>query len=287
MTKAIDIWVNPFTPEIVKRDWIDYAKKHPDLEQGLSRWGILKRVGQGFTPAEYIAQMNEIGVDKSFIPSFKMGSYFPPGEFWMNLTNEEIKNIVDQYPDRLAGLCGINPMKRMEGVKELERAVKDYGFIGAHQHPFEHGPINDRIWYPYYAKCVELDIPIVCQVGAPGGLQPSANGRPILIDDVALYFPDLRFVACHTGWPWVEELICMAEKHPNVYIATTAHLPKYFDPSLVRFLNSRGQNKVLWGSDWPITSPRDSLALIEEMDLKKEAKEKYLRENAIRVFYKR
>ena len=60
---------------------------------------------------------------------------------------------------------------------------------------------------------------------------PSACGKPLLLDDIAIWFPELRLVGGHTGWPWTEELIAMAWKHPNVYIAVSGHSPQYWDPS--------------------------------------------------------
>lgn len=151
-------------------------------------------------------------------------------------------------------------------------------------HPYGFAPFNDRVWYPFFSACEDLGIPVLSQIGHSGELLPSSYGRPLLIDNVALDFPDLKIVACHTGWPWVEELIAMAWKHPNVYIGTTAHLPRYWDPSLVRFINTRGQDKVMWGTDWPITTPERNLPQVEELNLREVPKRKLLRDNALRIF---
>ena len=99
------------------------------------------------------------------------------------------------------------------------------------------------MWYPFFTKCCELDVPVVVQIGHSGGIHNSSYARPVLVDDVACDLPELKFVASHTGWPWVEELIAAAWKHPNVYIGTAAHMPKYWDPSLVRFINTRGRTR--------------------------------------------
>ena len=99
---------------------------------------------------------------------------------------------------------------------------------------------------------------------------------PILVDDIALYFPELKFVASHTGWPWCEELIALAWKHSNVFIGTCAHKPKYWDPKLVQFINSRGRGKVMWGTDYPILMPQECIDQIDELGLKPEAREQLL-----------
>jgi predicted TIM-barrel fold metal-dependent hydrolase len=140
------------------------------------------------------------------------------------------------------------------------------------------------MWYPFFTKCCELDLPVITQIGASGGIHPSAHARPILVDDVACDLPELKFVASHTGWPWVEELIALAWKHPNVYIGTAAHMPKYWDPSLVRFINTRGQDKVIWGTDVPFYDPKRMRREVDELDLRDGPKAKLLRANAARLF---
>jgi predicted TIM-barrel fold metal-dependent hydrolase len=173
----------------------------------------------------------------------------------------------------------------MDGVRALEEAVRRQGFVGAHLHPYGFGlGLNDAAYYPFYAKCVELDVPLVVQVGHSAESMPSAAGRPLLLDDVALYFPELRIVAAHTGWPWVEELIALAWKHRNLFIGTSAHAPKYWDPALVRFLGSRGMGKVLFGTDYPVLRHGEALAQIEPLRLRDEARAWLLRETARKVF---
>ncbi len=173
----------------------------------------------------------------------------------------------------------------MNGVRELEAAVKEHGFKGAHVHAYGFGiPINDAMFYPFYAKCAELGVPVEIQVGHAANLMPSAMGRPILLDDIALYFPELKIVALHTGWPWVEELIALGVKHRNLFVGATGHAPKYWDASLVRYINSRGQDKVLFGTDFPLLLHKEALRQVEALDLRPGPKAKLLRDNAMRVF---
>ena len=88
----------------------------------------------------------------------------------------------------------------MSAVRELETAVKEWGFAGASAFMWLGHSLNHRDLFPFYAKCLELDIPIVLQSGHSAEQHvPSEMGIPIHLDDVALYFPDLRIVASHTG----------------------------------------------------------------------------------------
>ena len=278
MAGTIDIWCNVFTPNLLK-------KYYEDVEEMRSVFqGKLASNLKGYTPKDFLAVLDDAGVDKILIPNGKHRSYIKQELHW-NMSIDEVAEIVQHDRSRIVGLYGINPFTRMEGVRELERAITQYGFKGAHIHAYGFGlPLNDAMFFPFYAKCDELGVPVEIQTGHAANLMPSAMGRPILIDDVALYFRDLKIVALHTGWPWVEELIALAVKHPNVYVGATGHAPKYWDSSLIRFLNSRGQDKVLFGTDFPLLLHKDALQQVEELQLRPEPKKKLLRDNAIKVF---
>ena len=177
--------------------------------------------------------------------------------------NAVTRSALQRYPSRFFASYSADPNRGMTEVRNIVRMQREYGIKAVTAFPCglcPQVPIDDKKWYPVYAKCVELDVPLVVQVGHSAESMPSAAGRPLLLDDVALYFPELRIVAAHTGWPWVEELIALAWKHRNVYIGTSAHAPKYWDPALVRFLRSRGQGKVLFGTDYPVLRHAEALA---------------------------
>lgn len=278
MGGAIDIWCNGMTPELLGK-----YTSYPEIKVAIS-WMHQEDQWRGRDLKEFISMLDEAGVERVFIPSIQMRS-FQQKEMAVSVTPHEVADLVSKCPDRLSGLCGINPYKKMDGVYELEKAVKEYGFVGAHLHTygFERA-FNDRDYWPFYAKCVELDIPVVMQTGHSAEFMPSALARPILLDDVALYFPQLKIVAAHTGWPWTEELIALAWKHPNIYIGTSAYAPKYWDKSLVHFANSIGKGKVLFGTDYPLVLHKDAIEQIEGLGLKEDAKRLLLREAAKKVF---
>jgi predicted TIM-barrel fold metal-dependent hydrolase len=113
---------------------------------------------------------------------------------------------------------------------------------------------------------------------------PSKHGKPLLIDDLALDFPDLSIIASHTGWPWSKELEALVWKHPNVYLATTAHAPKYWEKNIVQFVRTRGRDKSLFGTDWPVIEYDEALAQLDEYDFDPEVEQKLLGDNARAVF---
>ncbi|UCF57182.1 MAG: amidohydrolase [Deltaproteobacteria bacterium] len=273
---AIDVMNYPFTPEGMKKFW-----SSPEMKE------MSDRVLGGHTPPgvsaeQFVAQMDEAGFEKVFISAVNMGSY--KGKWKANdFTNQEVYEMIKGYPDRLMGMAGYDPTDIMKSVSEIEKAVDEYGFRGVYAHllGWDMRP-DDRRMYPCYAKCVELGIPFSMQTGHSLELMPSEGGRPIYIDKVALDFPELKFIASHAGWPWCEELVAMASKHPNVYIDISAHLPKYLDPAIVQFMNTRGRNKVLFGTNaFGLKRCKD---MFMEMPLKDETKQKVLRDNALNIF---
>ena len=281
MEGAIDIVVNPYTPEIVR------LRPSWSREFFGDKIGVAAETLAGLTAEEFIAKMDRAGVAHALLVAARSGPAWHPASF--RLPYEVVAEMVRQHPDRFSGLAGIDPTEGMAGLRQLEYAVKELGFVGAHFYPhwFDLPPNHARV-YPFYAKCCELDIPIQLQVG--NCLRYSAErplrsvGRPILLDEVACDFPELKLVGIHIGWPWTEEMIAMAYKHPNVYIGSDAYAPRYWDAALVRFIDSWGQEKVLFGTDFPVIDPERALREIGELPLRPAARRKFLRENALRLY---
>ena len=279
MTRAIDILCNDFTPAGIRKNYLENEEEH-------SRFAQVGRARQvaSYEVSEFIARMDRLGVEKVFVCAIKTWSV-QQQKLLEHSTNEEVIAVKKQAPDRLYGLFGINVHQRMKGVAELERVVKDHAFVGAHLHPHGFGlPPDHAYYFPYYAKCQELGVPVIVSTGHTLDLMPNDPGRPMHLDRVALYFPDLAIVCTHTGWPWVEEAIALAWKHPNVFLGTSAYAPKYWKAEMVRFINSHGRDKCMWGTDFPLIDHGESLAQIGELGLRDASLEKFLHANAARVF---
>ena len=159
---AIDYWCNTFTADGLERHW----RRQPEIMEVVSWWGMEPRLVARTVP-EFLAFMDEGDVDAILIPSAKMASYRTQQLIW-DVSEDEVLAIATQAPGRIFGLFGIDPREGMAGVRRLESSVRDGEgvFVGAHLHPHWFGvAVNDRRYYPFYAKCVELDVPIVIQVG--------------------------------------------------------------------------------------------------------------------------
>jgi predicted TIM-barrel fold metal-dependent hydrolase len=271
MIPAIDAVVNLWTAEIVQG-----LPKH--MATFYKHMGIGPQFSEiGVTLEEQLQLMDEAGVEKGIMMAMSLGEFDVPYEV--------IRDVVQEHSDRFYAIAGINPFTGMAGVGKLEHAVKEYGFIGAHVYPhWFRTPPNDKIYYPFYAKCCELDVPIQIQIGHSAQTFVPTVARPILLDEVAIYFPELKIIGIHIGWPWVEESIAVAWKHPNVYIGCDAHSPKYWKPEFVHYLKTRGREKVIFGTDWPIVDFSRARKEIAELNLSPEVERKLYRENVIRVY---
>jgi predicted TIM-barrel fold metal-dependent hydrolase len=278
--RAIDAVVNIWTPEVLAQ--------RPRRENFYSgKMHVADYIMQGLDHEQMLRRMDEAGIEKSFLIAAKVGPAMHKASY--HVPYSTVAEAVNKHPDRFLGLAGLDATEGMKGVRELEKAVRDYGFIGAHYYPhwFELAPDHAK-WYPFYAKCVELDVPVQLQVGQSMVYEPThplrSVGRPITLDAVACDFPELKIVGIHVGIPWTEEMIAMAWKHPNVYIGTDAHAPKYWPESFVKYINSYGQDKVLFGTDFPILDFQRARDEVEALGLKPVAKEKLLRGNAVRLY---
>ncbi len=279
MVRAIDILCGHFTQQNIEKNFVLNAEE-------ASRFAQVGRARnlRGYEPPAFIERMLQLGVEKVLLCAIITWSFRNQRPL-EETPVEEVIEASDQYPDRIFGLYGVNPMRAMKGVAQLERLVREHRFKGIHIHPHGFGmPPDHAFYFPYYAKCQELDVPAIVSMGHTLDIMPIEHGRPIHLDRVAIYFPDLAIICAHTGWPWVEEAIALAWKHPNVFIGTSAYAPKYWHPELVRFINSRGQDKVLWGTDFPLIDHKESLDQIKALGLKPAAEAKLLYENAARLF---
>jgi len=278
---SIDIIANLFTAQ-------EIAKNQVGIDQDfMAQIRMPPAMRKGVSITQYIAKMDRAGIDRSLIVAVRAGDMRVKGSF--EIPYERVFEVCKKNPDRFSGLAGVDPYRGMQGLRDLERAVTDYGFVGAHLYPHWFGLAPDHAkYYPYYAKCCELDIPIMMQVGHNLIYQrdrrlPSV-GRPICLDQVAIDFPELKLLGIHIGIPWTDEMISMAWKHENVFIGVDAYAPKHWPQQLVHYLNTYGRHKVLFGTDWPVIDPERAVAEIDALDLRPEAKAMLMRDNALRVF---
>ncbi|KAH8587064.1 hypothetical protein B0O99DRAFT_642681 [Bisporella sp. PMI_857] len=234
----VDAWANPVLP---------LNEGVPEVARLFAQSGAdTTLLSKRRTPAELVALMDEAGVGQ-----ICLSAWYRPGQ--VVFSNAEVAEFTRAYPDRFIGIAGCDLLNPVEAVRELRKYIQEEGFKGLRVVPWLWGlPPNDKHYWPLYVECIALDVPFFTQVGHTGPLCPSETGRPVpYIDEIALKFPQLRIVCGHIGFPWTQEMIGVAWKHENVFIDTSAYLPKYYPPELIQFLNTTGRKKVLFGTNFP------------------------------------
>jgi len=278
---AIDIVVNPFTPTEVSNGQTGYD------EAFMAQVRMPEGMRGGLSIEQHLEIMDEASVDHALLIAVRAGDPMRQGSF--EISYSQIADYVTAHPSRFSGLAGVDPTRGMRQLYDLEHAVNELGFVGAHSYPHWFSlPPDAPQWYPIYAKCCELDIPIMMQVGQNLIYQKHVRlpsvARPILLDRIAIDFPELKLIGIHVGIPWADEMIAMAWKHENVYIGIDAYAPKHLPASLVHYMNSYGSHKVLFGTDWPVIDPRRGRRELEDYELRDNALRSVLRDNALAVF---
>lgn len=233
------------------------------------------------TVDDMIKAMDEIGYETVCMCAVKMWSLKSHYFVW-DFSLEQVQEIVEKSNGRVIGAASYNPFDIDGSLREIERAVKEYGFKYVYFHSMSYGlPPNDKRFYPLYAKCSELNIPVGVQVGHSAEPMPSMLGNPMYVDEIAITFPNLKINLSHTGWPWFREWCDLVWKHPNVYGDISAYMPKSLEPYQIQFMFSgRGKRKVMWGTNG-MGLARGKKELME-MEAKEDAKIQILRENALR-----
>jgi predicted TIM-barrel fold metal-dependent hydrolase len=281
MSGYIDIVCNLFDPRAVRmgQTGLDDAFK--------AQVRMDPKIRGGVTPSQYLRKMDRAGIERSLLIAVRAGNMQVQGSFEMPY--DRVAAVCRRYPNRFSGLAGVDPFRGMQGLRDLEYAVQELGFVGAHLYPhwFELAPDNAK-YYPYYAKCCELDIPIMMQIGhnlvySRSRRLPSV-GRPICLDQVAIDFPELRLIGIHIGVPWTEEAISMAWKHENLFLAGDAYAPRYWPENFVHYAKTYGSEKVLFGTDWPVVDPERAVREIDALAFSATARRRLMRDNALRVF---
>jgi hypothetical protein len=282
LTKAIDIVVNLFGPEQIANGQTGFDTAF----MGQVRMPDAMRTG--VDADDYVRIMDEAGIEHSLLIAVRAGDRNWKGSF--EIPYETVARWCDRHPTRFSGLAGADPTRGMEQLRDLERAAQ-LGFVGVHAYPhwFRMAP-DAALWYPIYAKCCELDLPYMLQVGQNLIYQKDVRlpsvARPILLDQVAIDFPELSLIGIHVGTPWADEMIAMAWKHERVFIGIDAYAPKHLPATLIHYMNSYGSHKVLFGTDWPVIDPRRGVAEMAAHNLRPGAFEQVMRNNALQVFPK-
>ena len=197
------------------------------------------------------------GVDRAIVLAFdapRIGLVVP---------NDYVGAYVAQHPEKLIGFASVDP-NRPRAPYELERAIKHLGLRGLKIAPvYQHFDPGSAEAYAVYEAADALKIPVLWHQGTTYVRDaPLIHARPVLLDEIARRFPELRMWVAHLGHPWCDELLSVIRKHPHMYADMSALHPRpvqfYF--AMVSALEYGVAHKILFGTDYPIATAETTMA---------------------------
>ena len=258
-----------------------FQKREPSVEA----WAVAAKA-MACDDDVILASLDAAGIAMALVTGFDEastgGTRFVP--------NEHVAAFAERHPGRVIPFAGADIMRSSAAVREVEYWVTKRDFKGLSLRPFMIGlPADDRRYYPFYEKCVELGVPVSIHASANWTTsRPSDLGNPRHFDQVACDFPELKLILSHAGYPWVLEACLLAWKHENVYLELGAHRPKYFTTPgagwepLFTYGQTTIQDKILYGTGAFLIGAAPAM-LVDEMravPVKPEILEKWLWKNA-------
>ena len=208
------------------------------------------------------------------------------------VSNYEIADYAARNDDIVIPFASIDPRKGRMGAHEARDLIENHGVRGFKFHGIlQNIHPADRVAYPIYEVIAAHKLPAIFHTGHSGmgtGLPGGGGlrlkwGQPMLIDDVAVDFPDMKIVLAHPSWPWVDESLSMALHKDNVYIDLSGWSPKYFQPQIIQYANGPLKNKMMFGSDFPLIRPDKWLEAAQQVGFKAEVLPLIMKDNAARL----
>ena len=239
-------------------------------------------MARAMSHADVIAMLDGAGVSHACI-----------GNAGRRASNEDVAKFAAEYPVRLIPWFRIWGDEGEAGVAKLEHGVRELGCRGFEISCYrEERYINDPAYFPFLAKCVELNIPVRITVGVHLlSDRPYDYAHPKYLDEIAIRFPTLKIVAGLAGWPWIGDLVAVAMRHPNLFIDIACRRVKQllapgagYEP-LIYYGTRMLQDRMIFGSGWG-TSMIPLAQLVRETDdlpLSDAVRAKWMGANAARV----
>lgn len=191
-------------------------------------------------------------VDKTLVFGFKSR------HLNVEIPNAFVAAHVRRYPDKLIGVAGVDPTNLPEGLDDVRKAQAELGMAAITVAPAaqDFHPADSRAMQ-VYAEAAKLGMPVFVHQGIQLSAATKMDfARPVLLDEVAREFPELKLVISHLGFPWVDECVCLLGKHANVYADVSSLLsrPWHAYHALLSAFQYGVMDKLLFGSDFPYST---------------------------------
>ena len=266
MQDIVDLWVNLVTEQSAK--------------------DFVAQTGYENIPGYLGSSREPVGVDSLLATMDDLGVATGMFTGGLDRNTDKLLAICDAHPGRFLVAGGVgDPSRPGRQVRRIRELAEHPAFAMVRVMPLaSQVATNDARHYPVYQVCEELGIPVGINAGIPGPRVRSKVQHPELLEDVLIDFPDLTVVVAHMGHPFEELLMNYMRKWPNLYLSCTAYAPRYMDPTLVAFMNTKTyRGRVLWGSDEPWFPMRRSLAEARALPLDDDAMARFLGGTARRL----
>jgi uncharacterized protein len=187
---------------------------------------------------------------------------FNAGAAGFVVPNDYVAAYVARDPSRLLGFGSVDPSDR-GALDELERMKHELGLVGC-----KLGPIYqnvDPLSGDFLRICEalqRLDLPMLIHQGTTFSRAGSLlKAHPLVLDEIALRYPRLKIVIAHVGHPWVDDAIAVVRRHPYVFadISALVSRPWQLYQTLVSAIEYRVEHKLLFGTDYPFFSARQTI----------------------------
>lgn len=242
-------------------------------------------------PAQYMfkdipAEIGE-GVDPVAVTLHNMDTY-GVARGMVNVGNDEReapRRAVRDLPERFLPCIDVDPRGGMDAVRRIKSFHDEWGVVAVTTFPAATMvALNEAPYYPVYATCVELDLPIFITVGVPGPRVPLRAQKVEHLDEVCWFFPELKVVMRHGAEPWEDLAVKLMLKWPNLYYSTSAFAPKHYPKAIIDYANTRGAHKVLYAGYFPAGLTYERIMReLPEVPLRDEVWPKFLAGNAAEV----
>ncbi|KHS48698.1 amidohydrolase family protein [Novosphingobium subterraneum] len=208
------------------------------------------------------------------------------------VSNYEVAEMAAKNDDICIAFASIDPHKGKYGAREARDLIENFGVKGFKFHGIaQNCHPADRVGYPIYEVIAEYGLPAIFHTGHSGmgtGMRGGGGmrlkyGQPMLVDDVAVDFPDMKIILAHPSWPWVDESLSMALHKDNVFIDLSGWSPKYFAPQIIQYANTQLRKKMLFGSDFPLIHPQKWIDAALKVGFKEEVMPGIMKGNAARL----
>ena len=283
----IDVHVHPFCKESTVKPNIDEAfKRQTESETNRAK---VEAGAQIFTALftqrsikDILNEMDAAGIDKACIVAMDMTTHYGVEL----VTNEDVGRLAAAYPDRFIAFASVDLNMGRAAVDKLIHAVRELGCRGLKlvppvQHVDLSDPRHDRLWQ----TALDLGIPVwthcAHQVSHPDS--DARLGHPMLIEPVALKFPNLKIILGHCGFPWIWDAWSLVVRHANVYVDISVYNKLYNHFPWDAYSKYGAEDKILFATDNPLGSFQDTLDSLSAVGLSDEFKQKIQGDNAARL----